>query len=148
MLDLAVGVGIFDGEVERVLTDRFGVDGPGFGRVGKGFLELDEFFQVVVVEGIGFAEVAAGIKLVIPDFAARRAFFEEEDNGFDSGTLEDAAGIIEDGVEVAAPLVLLELVGGRGAVGGRGTRAGLPPFPSASAACCVVAVATDDLCEW
>ena len=76
-------------------------DGPGFGGVGEGFLELDEFGEVVVIERIGFAQVAAGIELVVPDFAGWRAFFEKEDNGFDACALKRAAGTVEDGVEVA-----------------------------------------------
>jgi len=101
VFDFAIDVGIFDGEVEGLLIDGFGIDGPGLGGIGGGFLKLDEFFQVVVVEGIGLAEIAAGIELVIPDFAGGRALFEEEDDGFDACTLEDSAGIVEDAVEVA-----------------------------------------------
>src|SRR5262249_46280650 len=102
VFDFAVDVWVFDGEIEGFLVDGFGVDGPGFGRISEGFLELHEVFEVVVVEWIGFAEIAARIELVVPDFARGSAFFEEEDNGLDSCTLEGAAGIIEDGVEVTA----------------------------------------------
>ena len=35
-------VGIFYGEIESCLIDRFGIDGPGFGGVGESLLELDE----------------------------------------------------------------------------------------------------------
>jgi hypothetical protein len=102
VFDFAVSVGISYGEVEGVLVDGFGVDSPRFGRIGEGFPELNEFFQVVVVEGIGFAEIAARVELVVPDFAGGCAFIEEENDGFDSGALEDAAGIVENRVEIAA----------------------------------------------
>ena len=72
-----VAVGVFHREVEGRLVDGFGVDSPGFGGVGEGFLELDEFGEVVVVERIGFAEVAAGIELVVPDFARWARLFRK-----------------------------------------------------------------------
>jgi len=40
--------------------------------------------------------------LVIPNFARRRAFLEEEHHGLHSRALECAAGAVEDGIEVAA----------------------------------------------
>ena len=65
-------------------------------------MQFDELGEVVVVERIGFAEVAAGIELVIPDFARGCAFFEKEDDGLNACALKRAAGAIEYGVEIAA----------------------------------------------
>ena len=72
------------------------------GRVGEGLLQLHELGEVVVVERVGLAEVAAGVELVEPDLARRRAFLEEEHHGLHARALERAAGAVEHGVQVAA----------------------------------------------
>ena len=72
------------------------------GRVGKGLLQLHELGQVVIIQRVGLAQVAARVELVEPDFAGRRAFLEEEHHGLHARALEGAAGAVEHGVEVAA----------------------------------------------
>ena len=72
------------------------------GRVGEGLLKSDELRQIVIVERVGLAEVAAGVELVVPDLARWRAFLEEEDHSLDARPLEGSAGAVEHGVEVAA----------------------------------------------
>ena len=81
---------------------RLGVHAPALGRVGEGLLQLHELGEVVVVERVGLAEVAAGVELVEPDLARRRAFLEEEHHGLHARALERAAGAVEHGVQVAA----------------------------------------------
>lgn len=54
-------MGVFDGEVESGLVDVGDVDGPAVGGVGFSFLKLDKFGHVALVEGVSFAEVAAGV---------------------------------------------------------------------------------------
>jgi len=65
------------------------------------FLELDELGEVGFVERVGLPHAAAGVELVVPDFAGFKTFLEEEDDRFDACALEGAAGAVEDGVEVA-----------------------------------------------
>ena len=55
-------------------------------------LQRDEILQVVVVERIGLAEIAAGIELVEPDLPRRRALLEEQHHGLHARALERAAG--------------------------------------------------------
>jgi hypothetical protein len=78
------------------------VHAPALGRVGKGLLQFDELGQVVVVERVGLAQVAAGVELVVPDLARGRALLEEQHHGLHARALEGAAGAVEHGVQVAA----------------------------------------------
>jgi len=55
------------------LVDGLGVQGPGLGRIGAGLSQQNELGEVGVVEGVGLAEIAAGVELVIPDLAGLRA---------------------------------------------------------------------------
>ena len=64
-------------------------------------LQPDEVLQVVVVEWIGLAEVAAGVELVEPDFPRRAPLLEERRHGLDAGALERAARHVQHGVQVA-----------------------------------------------
>ena len=94
--------GFFTERSKVCLVDALGVHAPALGRVGEGLLQLHELGEVGVVERVGLAEVAAGVELVEPDFARRRAFLEEEHHGLHARALERAAGAVEHGVEVAA----------------------------------------------
>ena len=62
----------------------------------------DELRQIVIVQRIGFAHIAARIELIKPDLARRRAFLKKQHDGFDACALERAAGAIQHGVQVAA----------------------------------------------
>ena len=64
-------------------------------------MQGEEVGKVVLVEGIGLAEIAAGIQLVVPNFLRGCALVEEEDDGLHACPLEHTAGEVEDGVEVA-----------------------------------------------
>jgi hypothetical protein len=75
---------------------------PALRRVGKGLLQLHELGQVVVVQRVGLAHVAAGVELVEPDLARGRALLEEQHHGLDARALEGAAGAVQHGVQVAA----------------------------------------------
>ena len=101
-VDFLAAVGVLHGEVEGRLVDALGVHAPALGRVGEGLLQLHELGEVVVVERVGLAEVAAGVELVEPDLARGRAFLEEEHHGLHARALERAAGAVEHGVQVAA----------------------------------------------
>ena len=102
MDDFFAAVGVPDGEVEGGRVDGFGVDRPAFGGVGEGLLQLDELGQIGVVEGVGLAEVAAGVKLVVPGFSGFAALFEEQHDSLDACTDERPAGTVENRVEIAA----------------------------------------------
>ena len=78
MGDFFAAARVLHRQVEGFLVDGLGVDGPALGRVGLGLLQLHELGQVVVVQGIGLAQVAAGVELVEPGLARGRAFVEEE----------------------------------------------------------------------
>lgn len=64
-------------------------------------MERDEVGEVRLAQGVGLAEVAVEIELIVPHAARRLALVEEEDDGLDARAGEDAAGEVEDGVEVA-----------------------------------------------
>lgn len=64
--------------------------------------EADELGKVFFVQGIGLAEVAPRIQLVIPDLVCRSSFLEEEHHGFHARPGEGAAGQVQHGVQVAA----------------------------------------------
>ena len=66
------------------------------------FLQLHELGQVVVIERVVFTQVAAWVELVIPNFARRRAFLEEEHYSLHTGALEGATRAVEHGVEITA----------------------------------------------
>ena len=121
MHDFLAAVGVLHGEVERRRVDVLRVHGPRLVRVGELLLQLDELGQVVVVERVGLAEVAAGVELVEPDLAGRRAFLEEQHHGLHARPLERAAGAVEHGVQVAAFQQQLPQAG-RGVVGVRQER--------------------------
>jgi hypothetical protein len=61
----------------------------------------DEVGEVGIVERICFAEITAGIELVVPDLAGTRPLLEEQADGLDTCALESAAWTIKDGVKVA-----------------------------------------------
>ena len=63
-VDFLAAVRVLHGEVEGRLVDALGVHAPGLGRVGEGLLQFHELGEVVVVERVGLAEVAAGVELV------------------------------------------------------------------------------------
>ena len=73
-----------------------------FRRVGEGLLQRHELGQVVIVERVGLAHVAAGVELVEPDLAGRRALLEEQHHRLHARALERAAGAVEHRVQVAA----------------------------------------------
>ena len=77
-------IGVLHGEIPGQGINICDADAPGLSGIGFGFLQFDEFGQVVVVERVGFAHVAAGIELVVPDCPCRRAFLKEEHHGFDA----------------------------------------------------------------
>ena len=106
-------VGVFNGEIESSLVYAFGIHAPALERVGFCLLQLNKFSQVIIIEWVGFAHVAAGVKLIVPDFARRRTLLEEQHHGLDARALKRAAGAVEHGVEVAAfQQVLAEADGG------------------------------------
>jgi len=114
-------VGIFNGQVINCLVYVGNVYTPALGRVGLCFLQLNEFSQVVIIERVGFAEVAAGIELIAPDFSRGCSFLKEKHDGFDARALKRAAGAVEHGMEVAAfQQVLAEADGGVIGVGEEG----------------------------
>lgn len=89
---------------------------PTFGGISKGCLQLHELRQIAVVEGVGLAQVAAGIELVEPHLAGGRALLEEQHHRFHPRPLEGAAGAVEHRVQVAVGEQLLPQ-GHRGVVG-------------------------------
>ena len=99
MDNLLVAVGILYREIEGALVDGGYIDRPGVRRVGEGFLLLDEICEIVVVEGVGLAQVTAGVELIEPDFASRRTLYEKQNNGLDTRALKDALRAIEYRVE-------------------------------------------------
>lgn len=113
MNDLLSTVWILHGEVECGLVNVVGIDGPALRRVGKGLLKFDELFEVVVVEWIGLAHFAAGIKLVVPCLAGLCALLKEQHHGFYTSALKGATGTVKNGMEVAAFQKKFSQAGGR-----------------------------------
>ena len=95
-------VGVFDGEVPSLRVDVREVHAPALRGIGKRLLFVNKVNQVIIVQRVGLAEVAAGVELVVPGLARLRALLEEEHHGLDARALERAAGAVEDGVQVAA----------------------------------------------
>lgn len=102
MYHLATVVGILHGEIPGQGINILNADAPGLSGISFGFLKFDELGQIVFVERVGLAHIAAGVELVVPDFPCRRAFLKKEHYGFDARTLKGAAGAVEHGVEAAA----------------------------------------------
>src|SRR4051812_10532022 len=91
MCDFLAAIWILHGKVEGCLVNSLRIHAPAFGRVGGSFLQLHELGEVVIVQRIGFAEVASGVELIVPDSASRGPFFEEKNDRLHAGTLEGAA---------------------------------------------------------
>ena len=72
------------------------------GELAKVFCSSTNSARSSSLSGIRLAEVAAGIELVVPDLASRRAFLEEQHDGLHACSLERATGAIEHRVQVAA----------------------------------------------
>jgi hypothetical protein len=102
MSDFLSAVRVLHRKIEGFFVDGLGVRAPTLGRLGKGLLQLDELGEVVIVERVGLAHVAAGIELVVPNLARGRALLEEEHHGLHARALEGAAGAVEHGMKVAA----------------------------------------------
>src|SRR5206468_11588827 len=75
---------------------------PRLRRIHECLLQLHKLGQIIVIEGIGFAEVTAGIELVIPDLPRGSALVEEEHHSLHTCTLKRAAGTVEHSMQVAA----------------------------------------------
>ena len=102
MRDFLTASGIFHRQIVPFgCAQGMGINRPALGRIGKGFLQLNKFSQVGVVERVGLAHIAAGVELVVPDLSGWCAFLKEQHHGFHARALEGAAGAIEDGVQVA-----------------------------------------------
>jgi hypothetical protein len=84
-------IGMFHREDIGRLVDCLCIDSPRILAVLEFRLQRDEFLQVVIIERIGLAEVAAGIELVKPDFARRRALLEDQHDGLDARAKKRAA---------------------------------------------------------
>ncbi len=97
-----IAVWVLYGELECFLINVLCIYTPALGGVGKFLLQFYEFGKVVVVQRICFAEVAAGVKLVIPGLSRLYAFLKEKHNGFYTCTLERPAWTIENCIQVAA----------------------------------------------
>ena len=102
MDDVFPAVGVLHGQIESCLVDAAGFHAPAFRRVSDRLLQFHELGEVVVVQRISLAHVSTGVQLVVPDFARGRSFLEEQHDGFYSGSLERAAGAVQNGVKVAA----------------------------------------------
>lgn len=92
-------IGVFDGEV-AVFAEVTDFYCPGVLTVFAGFLQAEEFCQVIFVERIGLAEIPAWVELVVPDVFCLFSFVEEQYDSMHSGSGEDSAREVEDGVEV------------------------------------------------
>jgi len=65
-------------------------------------LQFHEFGEVVVVERVSLAEIAARVELIEPDLARGSAFLEEKHYGLHARPLERTAGTVEDSMQIAA----------------------------------------------
>ena len=93
---------VLDRQVVSRGVDASHVHRPTLVRIGEDFLLQGEIDQIVVIERVGLAHVAAGLKLVKPDLACGRALLEEQHHGFDAGALESAAGHVQHRMQIAA----------------------------------------------
>ena len=73
-----------------------------FGESAKRLLQLHELGEIVVVERVGLAEVAAGVELVVPDLRVGAPFSKNSTTVFTPAPWNVPPGQIEHGVQVAA----------------------------------------------
>ena len=92
VLDVGLFGGILGGEVV-VGFEGVDVDAPGMIGCGALVVEVQEFGEVGIGDGLVLRELFGGFAFVVPGFGGAAAAVEEDDVGFDTGIgQEDACG--------------------------------------------------------